>query len=62
VHAKHAGNNIAHDKMMIDDDRKNSCHRNGSAQQLDTLQLSQYRDYSFKENRTEFVSRSQNIS
>ena len=64
--------------MMIEDDSKNSCHINGAAQQLDTLQLSLNKDYSvsdnlqdscrysipstFEDNRTEFVSRTQTFS
>ena len=73
-----AVNNISNEKMMIEDDRKNSCHRNGAVQQLDTLQLSLNRDNSvsdnfqesrrcsipstFEDNRADFVSRTQRFS
>ena len=73
-----AVNNISNAKMMIEDDRKNSCHINGAVQQLDTLQLRLNRDNcvsdnfqnkfrfsipsTFEENRAEFVSRTQKFS
>jgi hypothetical protein len=69
-----AVNDISNDKMMIHDNRKNSCQRNGAAQQLDTLQLSLNREYSvsnscrysipstFEDNRADFVSRTHKFS
>ena len=53
---------MKHEKIMIDDDSKKSCHRNGSVQQLGTLQLSLNSDYSFKDNGTKFVSRTHKFS